>query len=60
MQFLNDALILFAKSSVSIPSGDSKSYSMSWGLVLAGIIVGLLATLSPVHRSAEIKRAKED
>jgi len=58
MHIVNEALILLAKSSAPTSGGDTKSYSMSWGLVLAGIIVGLLATLSPVHRSTEIKRTK--
>ncbi|MCI0492166.1 MAG: hypothetical protein L0Z07_04430 [Planctomycetes bacterium] len=37
----------------------SKSYSMSWGIVLFWVIAGLLVTLSPSRRKSEIKRPKD-
>jgi hypothetical protein len=53
MLSLNDALILFAQSS-------NKSLSLSWGIVIFFIILGLAVTLSPPKRTYEIKRPKDD
>jgi len=37
----------------------SGTHSASWALVLFCFILGLMVALSPVHRTSEIKRAKE-
>ena len=60
MHLLNAALLLLAKSSSSTPRSDAKGYSLSWAVVLAGLILGLAVTLSPGKRTAEIKHTKED
>jgi hypothetical protein len=53
-------LILAAHSSASAPSGpESKSLSLSWAVVLIGVIVGLLVTLSPTKRTTEVKKPDE-
>jgi hypothetical protein len=44
---------------VSGPSGPP-SYGMSWALMLFCAILGLIVTLTPVHRSTEVKKVKEE
>ena len=41
------------------PSGPP-SYGMSWALMLFCVILGLMVTLSPAHRSTEVKKPKEE
>jgi hypothetical protein len=41
------------------PSGPP-SYGMSWALMLFCAILGLMVTLTPVHRSTEVKKPKEE
>jgi len=36
------------------------SPSLSWGIVLFFVILGLLVTLTPSKRTAEIKKAKDE
>jgi hypothetical protein len=53
---------LFAQSvTVITPSsgGSGPSGSMSWGIVLFFVILGLLVTLSPPRRTYEIKKRKD-
>jgi hypothetical protein len=53
MHLLN-TLLLAAHSSA--PTGpEEKGLSLSWAVVLLGLIVGLLVTLSPSKRTTEIK-----
>jgi hypothetical protein len=57
MHLLN-MLLLAAHSSA--PTGpEEKSLSLSWAVVLIGVIVGLLTTLMPTKRTTEIKNDKE-
>jgi hypothetical protein len=57
MHLLN-MLLLAAHSSA--PTGpEEKSLSLSWAVVLLGVIVGLLATLMPTKRTTEIKKVDE-
>jgi hypothetical protein len=62
---LPDALLnipsLFAQSVTVITpsSGSGPSGSMSWGIVLFFVILGLLVTLSPPRRTYEIKKPKD-
>ncbi len=59
-----DLMILAAKKTHAVAeasgSSDAKSYSLSWAIVGAGLIVGLLVTLSPTKRTTEIKKSKHD
>jgi hypothetical protein len=56
MQFFNEAFILFAQSATS----SGKGLSISWGIVLFFIILGLAVTLSPPKRTYEVKRPKDN
>ena len=56
MQLLNDALILLAQSATPA----NKGLSISWGIVLFFIILGMAVTLSPPKRTYEVKRPKDD
>jgi hypothetical protein len=52
--------LILAAHSQSAPTGpEEKGLSMSWAVVLIGVIVGLLVTLSPTKRTTEIKKADE-
>jgi hypothetical protein len=52
--------VLFAQSATTPSSGGSgPSGSMSWGIVLFFVILGLLVTLSPPRRTYEIKKPKD-
>jgi len=42
-----------------VAQSDGATNSASWALVLFCIFLGLIVTLSPAHRTSEIKRAKE-
>ena len=56
---LYNALLLLAKSSA--PSGpEVKSLSLSWALVIFGVILGLALTLTPAKRTFEIKHSKDE
>lgn len=58
MHAILHTLILAAHSQA--PTGpEEKGLSMSWAVVLIGVIVGLLVTLSPTKRTSEIKKADE-
>jgi len=57
---LFDALILAAHSSSASSVSDSKSLSLSWAIVLLGVIVGLLVTLSPTRRTSEVKKSNDE
>jgi len=41
-------------------SSGPPSYGVSWALMLFCAILGLMVTLTPVHRSAEVKKVKEE
>jgi hypothetical protein len=41
------------------PSGPP-SYGMSWAMMLFCAILGLMVTLTPIRRSMEIKRTKDE
>ena len=54
-------LLLAAKSHETVRSGPGdKSLSMSVGLILIGIIIGLAITLMPPKRTYEVKKRKEE
>ena len=55
-------LLLFAKSSLdNVPkSAADKGLSLEWGIVLAGLIIGLAITLSPPKRTHEIKKQVDE
>jgi hypothetical protein len=60
MHAIVHTLILAAHSSASAPTGpETKGLSLSWGVVLIGVIVGLLVTLSPSKRTTEFKKPEE-
>jgi len=55
-------LLILAKSStenVHVSPAD-KSLSLEWGLILAGLIIGLAITLMPPKRTYEVKKRKEE
>jgi hypothetical protein len=56
MQLLNDGLILLAQSATS----SGKGLSLSWGIVIFFILLGMAVTLSPPKRTYEVKRPKDD
>jgi hypothetical protein len=57
MHLLN-MLLLAAHSSA--PTGpEEKGLSLSWAVVLLGVIVGLLTALMPSKRTTEIKKVDE-
>lgn len=47
------------EEATSGPSGPP-SYGMSWALMLFCVILGLMVTLSPAHRTTEVKKVKEE
>lgn len=53
MQPLTDAFVLVAQAS-------EKGLSISWGIVLFFVILGMAVTLSPPKRTYEVKRPKDD
>jgi hypothetical protein len=50
MHQANDFLILFAE----------KTLSISWGIVIFFVLLGLAVTLSPPKRTYEVKRPKNE
>jgi hypothetical protein len=54
-------LIFAAHKTAAEPTADAggKGLSLSWAVVLLGLIVGLLVTLSPSKRTTEFKHSKE-
>jgi hypothetical protein len=52
---LIEALTLLAQNEATGPRG----YTISWGLVLLAMILGLLVALRPVKRDATVKKAKD-
>jgi hypothetical protein len=57
MHILNT--LLLAAHSVAPTGPEEKGLSLSWAVVLIGVIVGLLVTLSPSSRKTEIKKVDE-
>jgi hypothetical protein len=56
-----DALFLLARNSSTAPTGpEVKGLSLSWALVIFGLLLGLALTLTPAKRSYEVKRPKDD
>ena len=53
-------LILAAHSERVDPSAGGKGMSLSWAIVLLGVILGVAITLMPPKRTTEIKREKEE
>jgi hypothetical protein len=45
---------------VLTPSTSSKSDAIPWAIVLFCVILGLLVSLNPSRRTAEIKHSKEE
>jgi hypothetical protein len=56
MQLLTDAFVLFAQSTTS----SGKGLSISWGIVIFFVLLGLAVTLSPPKRTYEVKRPKDE
>ncbi len=57
MHLLNT--LLLAAHSTGPTGPEEKGLSLSWAVVLIGLIVGLLVTLSPPKRTTEIKKVEE-
>ena len=57
MHLLN--MLLLAAHSAAPTGPEEKGLSLSWAVVLLGLIVGLLVTLSPSKRTTEIKKLDE-
>jgi hypothetical protein len=54
-------LIFAAKKSAAEATADAgKSLSLSWGLVIFGLLLGLAITLMPTKRTYEVKRPKDE
>lgn len=56
---MHDFLILAAHSELNTSTG-GKGMSLSWAIVLLGVILGVAITLMPPKRTTEIKREKEE
>ncbi len=54
--------LLLAKSSTENirTSPEDKGLSMSWGIVLLALVIGLAITLMPPKRTYEVKKQKEE
>jgi hypothetical protein len=56
---LLDFMLLLAKKSSTVSTGpEVKGMSLSWALVIFGLLLGLALTLTPAKRTYEVK--KED
>jgi hypothetical protein len=54
-------LLLAKKSSAAVDTGPGgKGLSLSWALVIFGLLIGLALTLTPAKRTYEVKKEKED
>ena len=42
------------------PSFSGPTYSLSWGIVILLVAFGLTVTLTPIRRTTEVKRPKEE
>ena len=42
-----------------LAQGGGQTYGLSWAIVLMCVILGLIVTLRPNHRTSEIKKSKE-
>jgi hypothetical protein len=59
MHLLNTLFLLAAHASATPTGPEQKGLSLSWAVVLIGVIVGLLTTLMPSSRKTEIKKVDE-